>query len=154
MAAVVGSWGYFCMGTVRGWGSPGLPSLNKTLDFDMNEDDFKWICKLKIFHLTGNSFNFSKFTYSCNAHVFFLLWSSDNQHTDAIPRPEESFNWTLFFLHIRFSHPRTHLFRQAQSYALCGPIAARIRRWMYNSRLSNLRNNIYFIHSFPYKICE
>jgi facilitated trehalose transporter len=64
MAAVVGSWGYLCMGTVRGWGSPGLPSLNKTLDFDMNEDDFKWICKLKIFHLTtGNSFNFSKFTY-------------------------------------------------------------------------------------------
>lgn len=44
MAAVVGSWGYFCMGTVRGWGSPGLPSLNKTLDFEMDADDFKWIC--------------------------------------------------------------------------------------------------------------
>ena len=48
MAAVVGSWGYFCMGTVRGWGSPGLPSLNRTLDFEMNEDDFKWICKLQL----------------------------------------------------------------------------------------------------------
>ncbi|KZS11507.1 Uncharacterized protein APZ42_024316 [Daphnia magna] len=43
MAAVVGSWGYFCMGTVRGWGSPGLPSLNRTLDFEMDADDFKWI---------------------------------------------------------------------------------------------------------------
>jgi hypothetical protein len=36
------------MGTVRGWGSPGLPSLNRTLDFEMNEDDFKWICKFKL----------------------------------------------------------------------------------------------------------
>lgn len=44
MVAVVGSWGYFCMGTVRGWGSPALPSLNKTLDFEMDDDDFKWIC--------------------------------------------------------------------------------------------------------------
>ncbi|XP_045028718.1 facilitated trehalose transporter Tret1 [Daphnia magna] len=43
MAAVVGSWGYFCMGTSRGWGSPGLPSLNRTLDFEMDADDFKWI---------------------------------------------------------------------------------------------------------------
>ncbi len=44
MVAIVGSWGYFCMGTVRGWGSPGLPSMNKTRNFEINDEDFKWIC--------------------------------------------------------------------------------------------------------------
>lgn len=36
MVAVWATWGYFSMGTVRGWSSPGIPSLNQTLDFEMS----------------------------------------------------------------------------------------------------------------------
>ncbi|KAK4011374.1 hypothetical protein OUZ56_020488 [Daphnia magna] len=43
MVAVWATWGYFSMGTVRGWSSPGIPSLNRTLDFEMSSSDFQWI---------------------------------------------------------------------------------------------------------------
>lgn len=86
MAAVVGSWGYFCMGTSRGWGSPGLPSLNRTLDFEMDADDFKWICK-HFKRLKSSSLS-SKITflYSCCSHVWIFLWGSGSEHSDAIFR--------------------------------------------------------------------
>ena len=44
LVAIWGSWGYFSMGAVRGWSSPGIPSLNRTLDFEMSQSDFQWIC--------------------------------------------------------------------------------------------------------------
>lgn len=48
LVGVVGSWGYFCMGAVRAWSSPGIPSLNRTLNFDMDPPDFTWICICKL----------------------------------------------------------------------------------------------------------
>nr|CAH0107513.1 unnamed protein product [Daphnia galeata] len=42
IVAVWGSWGYFSMGSVRGWSLPGIPSLNRTLDF-VSSSDFQWI---------------------------------------------------------------------------------------------------------------
>lgn len=75
MVAIVGSWGYLCMGTVRGWGSPGLPSLNRTLDFEMDEDDFKWICM--------NNF------VSCKGFVrliYLLCWNSCNTYDRLVRR--------------------------------------------------------------------
>jgi len=46
---------YFCLGLVRGWSSPGIPSLNATLHepenlpnstnyFDMSKEDLTWVC--------------------------------------------------------------------------------------------------------------
>lgn len=45
IVAVWGSWGYFSMGSVRGWSSPGIPSLNRTIDFEVYPSDFQWICE-------------------------------------------------------------------------------------------------------------
>lgn len=30
-------------GTVRGWSSPGVPSLNETKNFDLEPSDLAWI---------------------------------------------------------------------------------------------------------------
>jgi len=49
---------YFCLGLVRGWSSPGVASLNVTLNepdnlpnstnyFEMSNEDLTWICTLK-----------------------------------------------------------------------------------------------------------
>ncbi|KAK4011370.1 hypothetical protein OUZ56_020484 [Daphnia magna] len=43
VVAIWGSWGYFCMGSVRGRSSPGIPSQNRTMDFDMSPSDLQWI---------------------------------------------------------------------------------------------------------------
>ncbi|XP_057373250.1 facilitated trehalose transporter Tret1-like [Daphnia carinata] len=43
VVAIWGSWGYFCMGSVRGRSSPGIPSHNSTMDFDMSPSDLQWI---------------------------------------------------------------------------------------------------------------
>ena len=47
LAASIGSWGFFLTGIVRGWSSPGMPSLenylNKTSDFEMSRSDLSWI---------------------------------------------------------------------------------------------------------------
>jgi len=45
-AALIGSWGFFMTGTVRGWSSPAIPSLNTTLNFEMDHEDFVWISSL------------------------------------------------------------------------------------------------------------
>jgi facilitated trehalose transporter len=32
------------MGSVRGWSSPAIPSLNRTVDFELSPSDLQWIC--------------------------------------------------------------------------------------------------------------
>ncbi|XP_046457784.1 facilitated trehalose transporter Tret1-like isoform X2 [Daphnia pulex] len=43
MVTIWGSCGYFCMGSVRGWSSPAIPSLNRTVDFELSPSDLQWI---------------------------------------------------------------------------------------------------------------
>jgi len=78
LVTIVASWGYFCLGGIRGWSSPGLPSLRKTIYdptntpnssdyFQMSEEDLTWICKLLIY----NYFIFIKLKLL----LFFLIIS-------------------------------------------------------------------------------
>ncbi|KZS13711.1 Uncharacterized protein APZ42_021097 [Daphnia magna] len=46
LAAGIGSWGFFCTGTVRGWSSPGIPSLNATKTFDIDATEMAWIAAM------------------------------------------------------------------------------------------------------------
>ncbi|KAI9552844.1 hypothetical protein GHT06_020726 [Daphnia sinensis] len=46
LAAAVGSWGFFCTGLVRGWSSPGIPSLNATKNFEIESSDVAWIASM------------------------------------------------------------------------------------------------------------
>ena len=38
--------GYFCTGTVRGWSSPGIPSMKRATrnNVPMTDNDYTWIC--------------------------------------------------------------------------------------------------------------
>ncbi|XP_057381612.1 facilitated trehalose transporter Tret1-2 homolog [Daphnia carinata] len=46
LAAAIGSWGFFCTGLVRGWSSPGIPSLNATKNFEIESSDVAWIASM------------------------------------------------------------------------------------------------------------
>uniref|UniRef100_A0A0P5NG88 Sugar transporter n=1 Tax=Daphnia magna TaxID=35525 RepID=A0A0P5NG88_9CRUS len=46
LAAAIGSWGFFCTGLVRGWSSPGIPSLNATKNFEIESSDIAWIASV------------------------------------------------------------------------------------------------------------
>lgn len=54
LASAIASWGYFLVGCARGWGSPGIPSLNRTVQesladssnyFELSQSDLIEICK-------------------------------------------------------------------------------------------------------------
>jgi facilitated trehalose transporter len=45
-AACAASLSFMVMGMVRGWSSPGMPSLIQSKEVEMTDEDVSWISKL------------------------------------------------------------------------------------------------------------
>lgn len=143
MVTIWGSCGYFCMGSVRGWSSPAIPSLNRTVDFELSLSDLQWICNnfkdqfcsslttVKLFFFYDS---FVPVARSCSR---FLI----HHQTNGVLRPEEGSDRPLLCLRIRFSHHRIGKFRETQIHVVRWPIPDGFRRRIYHPRLSNLRKH-------------